>query len=507
MMDPPDEIVEMIINSIIEPDPDYIYHPGDQTPEENFVKITSRLYNVNRWWWNPIFLVSMVNRRFRRICLPILFQHMLFAPYEDRQKEETERSETELFSNVLGHHAHLARFVRHVRMHARLIDDKLQPTHHHQLIVDTLAKFPNLELVELEGSVTIHNNGDWAPEILTVIEAANRHPNSSLRIVYFDSMQLSNFPPPISLSRMVLSHSFGGDLADLSQHLDRGLGVMSLAWLDGDQYTKTYPGLEELDGVVHIPPKVLSDFLKRHPKLKKVTKLIMTDWVTQTPWGKELQAALQPNTLICSQNIGLEIVRAQRDEWHLLKVTLEFKVTKASDIVDIMSKLALPHVRILTLDFDAGAITDEDLDTVPPDKLVPKNCPNLYSFGLPEVIFRCISRRWYPNRPAENLDTGNSTLRSEEGDVAHVKDLQPFCENISVILGKSLRKLQYVYLDIPWVDVGKYSLYGKQLRRRGEAYHRHMEQVNPGRVGPRVEVLRLKIWWNLRGEIRTDFKF
>ncbi|KAK7447093.1 hypothetical protein VKT23_014306 [Stygiomarasmius scandens] len=110
MMDPPDEIVEMIINSIIEPDPYYIYHPGDQTPEALFVKITSCLYNVNNR--NPIFAVSMVNRRFRRICLPILFQHMLLAPYEDRQKEETERSETELFSNVLGRHAHLARFVR-----------------------------------------------------------------------------------------------------------------------------------------------------------------------------------------------------------------------------------------------------------------------------------------------------------------------------------------------------------------------------------------------------------
>jgi len=246
-------------------------------------------------------------------------------------------------------------------MHARFIHTELQPTHHHQLIVDTLAKFPNLELVELEGSVTIHNNGDWAPEILTVIEAANRHPNSSLRIVYFDSMQLSNFPPPISLSRMVISDGLGGDLIDLSQHLDRGLGVMSLAWLDGDQYTKTYPGLEELDGVVHIPPKVLSDFLKRHPKLKKVTRLVMTDWVTQTPWGKELQAALQPNTLICSRDIEQEIVRAQKDEWHLLNVSLQLKVTKASDIVDIMSKLLLPHVRNLSLEFDASAVTDEDL--------------------------------------------------------------------------------------------------------------------------------------------------
>ncbi|KAK7447097.1 hypothetical protein VKT23_014310 [Stygiomarasmius scandens] len=277
---------------------------------------------------------------------------------------------------------------------------------------------------------------------------------------------------------------------------------MSLAWLRGDQYTKTYPGLEELSGVVHVPPKVLSDFLKRHPKLKKVKGLVITDWVTQTPWGKELQAALQPNTLICSQDIEQQIVHTQKDEWHLLNVSLQLKVTKASDIVDIMSKLVLPHVWNLSLDFDASAVTDEDLDTVPLDKLVPKNCPNLDSFRLPEVVFRCISKRWYPNQLAESLDTGNSALQSEEGDVAHIKDLQPFCENISVILSKSLRKLKYVYLDIPWVDVGKYSLYSQKLRGSREAY-----QVNPGRVGPRVEVLRLKIWRSLHGEIWSDFKF
>ncbi|KAK7447012.1 hypothetical protein VKT23_014225 [Stygiomarasmius scandens] len=111
MMDIPDEILAEIINGIIEPDPDHIYNVGDQTPDELFVKITSQLYNVNNQ--NPINAASMVNRRFRRICLPVLFRHMYLAPYRDHQDEETEdQSETEQFCNMLGRHAHLAHFVR-----------------------------------------------------------------------------------------------------------------------------------------------------------------------------------------------------------------------------------------------------------------------------------------------------------------------------------------------------------------------------------------------------------
>ncbi|KAK7447011.1 hypothetical protein VKT23_014224 [Stygiomarasmius scandens] len=201
----------------------------------------------------------------------------------------------------------------------------------------------------------------------------------------------------MSLSRMIFSSGLGFLLEPLRH---RGLGVLSLRLPD---YTETYPALEEIcEAETIIPSGILSDFLKRHPKLKKVTGLIVTNWVSQIPWGNDLQA-----TLLVPRDDFLTIVRVQ-NEWHFLNVALQFKVSSAMDIVDVMSKLVLPHARELILDFEVGAFTGEDLNTLPIDKFVPKNCPQLYDF---EIIFRCISKRQHSTQSTENLDAKDCALQ------------------------------------------------------------------------------------------------
>ncbi|KAK7447010.1 hypothetical protein VKT23_014223 [Stygiomarasmius scandens] len=418
MMDIPDEILAEIINGIIEPDPDHIYNVGDQTPVELFVQINSRLYNVNNQ--NPICAVSMVNRHFRRICLPVLFRHMYLAPYRDHQDEETEdQSETERFCNMLGRNAHLAHFVRHILLDLSWYS--IRRDGYYRLVLNILARFPNLELMELMGDATCYDQ-------VTIIEAVNRYPCPSLRIVYRDFRALEELakypPPPMSLSRLIFSSGLGYRLESLRH---RGLGVLSLFFPLADRYTETYPALEEIWGAETIPSGILSDFLKRHPKLKKVMGLIVTNWVSQIPWGDELQA-----TLLVPRDVDdfLTIVRVQ-NEWHFLNVALQFKVSSALDIVDVMSKLMLPHARKLILDFEVGAVTGEDLNTLPIDKFVPKNCPQLYNF---EIIFRCISKRQHSTQSTENSDAKDSALQS--------RDMSKFFSNIVTILNQPLKRLK-----------------------------------------------------------------
>ncbi|KAK7447006.1 hypothetical protein VKT23_014219 [Stygiomarasmius scandens] len=464
----PTEILQTIIDAIIEPNPLYRYNAGDQTHNALFVKIDSRLYNVNfDYFWNPIYAMSMVNRRFRQICLPALFGHVHLALHEDYldDSEETDQSETERFSSVLGRHPHLAQFVRHVLLTCA---DRYN---HQQLVINILAKFPNLKLVEISSHV-----GDWRSEMSTVVEAANRHPCPSLQIVYLgasETTEIARHPPTISLSRIAVAT--WDNRYDVSQHLTKGLHILELLWPRGSWYTKTYPGLQNVSyWNEYISPGDFCDFLVRHPMLKKVIpgQTATSSWNAQTPWGQKLLAALEPHPCVISSDNT--IVQVRKDEWHFLSIVLKFKIAHASSIVDILSKINLPHVEDLSLDLEDedNCITDAELvrnwmvilqeimlinaikDTLPLDNLIPRNCPRLEVFHLPEIIFRCISRRPYPTQSAESADDAITQL-----------DLRPFCEDFSFTLCQSLKNLRYVFYRIPRGDIviAKYSLGRRQV--------------------------------------------
>ncbi|KAK7447008.1 hypothetical protein VKT23_014221 [Stygiomarasmius scandens] len=446
-IDLPTEILQTIIDATIEPNPYHRdrYNTGDQTPNTLFVKINSRLYNDNfDYLWNPIYAMSMVNRRFRQLCLPVLFSHVHFALHENGS-EKTEQSEMKRLSTVLGRNTHLAQFVRHVLLGSRY--------NHQQLVINILAKFPNLKLVEISNRVK-----DWRSEMSTVVEAANRHPCPSLQIVYFcvSAKEIARHPPTISLSRIAIETWDDGH-HDPSQHLSKGLHILKLQWPTGLWYTKTYPGLQNVSyWDEYISPGDFCDFLARHPELKKVVsgRTATSSWTAQTPWGQKLLAALEPHP--CAISSDYTIVQVRKDDWHFFRVVLKLKIAHASSIVDILSKINLPHAEYLDLDLEDGddSITDAELDTLSLDNLIPRNCPHLETFYLPEIIFRCISRRWYPTQSAESAV-----------DAATQLDLRPFCEDFSFTLGRSLKNLRYVFYGIPRGDVvtAKYSLYCHQV--------------------------------------------
>jgi len=118
MMDLPDELIQRIIDTLTNP---YIIepHPTELSPstrwpsDEIFLKVTMRVQKDDKGAnsINPLYYLSVVNHRIRRICFPVLFNRVCLE-LEPASLYPHPAREMDQFSCILEKNAHLKHFIR-----------------------------------------------------------------------------------------------------------------------------------------------------------------------------------------------------------------------------------------------------------------------------------------------------------------------------------------------------------------------------------------------------------
>ncbi|THU79904.1 hypothetical protein K435DRAFT_516044 [Dendrothele bispora CBS 962.96] len=159
-----------------------------------------------------LYQMSLVNHRFRRLSLPILFKNIRFEfRLVSYQVDDIElKPEVQHLMKALKCNAHLAPLIRKIYIvyydgsgnHPRYFGHfEYRKDLETSLIVDVLSRCTNLEYLELPRHIVF---GDIVHQHL-IIEALNRHPSDKLRLKFQgleERSSVSGFHP-MSLSRVI----------------------------------------------------------------------------------------------------------------------------------------------------------------------------------------------------------------------------------------------------------------------------------------------------------------
>ncbi|THU91269.1 hypothetical protein K435DRAFT_863525 [Dendrothele bispora CBS 962.96] len=277
--DLPDELLHRIIESLAL---DQFYFLEIETYYKPFRNPSSS---------HPVDSVSLVNRRLRRLSLPILFRKVSIRYVDDAER-------IQCLMEVLKYNMHLMPLIRELSVQVlfEYIDGK-KPVILLLAAVDVLSRCTGLERLDLPR--TELGRGDQRP----IIEALNNHPSDNIRLqfmsVKFVVPESFNALRSISLSR-VICHWKRHLCSDqkMKTLLAQGLSIQSI-WLpedvDDSWMDMTYPGLTEITGWNGNERSLQStiDFLLRHPLLEEIG-LDETHKCDLTPWHVAFASKLYP---------------------------------------------------------------------------------------------------------------------------------------------------------------------------------------------------------------------
>ncbi|THU77517.1 hypothetical protein K435DRAFT_973938 [Dendrothele bispora CBS 962.96] len=234
--------------------------------------------------------VSLVNRRLRRLSLPMLFRKVSI-----QYLENTER--LHCLMEVFKQNMHLMPLIRElsIRVSFKYITSKESVT---LLLTDVLSRYTGLEHLDLPELRT--DPGNLRP----VIEALNSHPSDNVRLQFVsikcgDPESLNNLRS-ISLSRVICriwERSRCSD-QDMKTLLAQGLSIRSIwrdEYVDDSWMDMTYPGLTRIKGWSGNERSLQStiDFLLHHPLLEKI-ELDRAHECDMTPWHVTFASKMYP---------------------------------------------------------------------------------------------------------------------------------------------------------------------------------------------------------------------
>ncbi|KAF5328922.1 hypothetical protein D9758_016822 [Tetrapyrgos nigripes] len=413
--------------------------------------------------------LSRVDRRLRRISLPILFRHVhfFFCRRPDRRMQAPIDPEEILdFQEAFKNNVHLASMIRFdfARIFSMiLLITGLLDTRHVKIttrsttyvgikcellvpfLIDIVQACPGLERLELP--FVFHLN-PWKAFTLPLFDAIHEHPNPKLRAVLNSPSQLgftgaSTASPPVSLSRVlcldVIAHMRVLPLQVLSLLLEAGLHFEGVSLCLSDMHTLTFPGLCKVNNWrIILSHQEFEDFMARHPLLDMVhvwySKSISTFVQENLPWTAKSLAAI-PSKYCCELDGSVAVRqhgRGSGSEWHIEFASLAFSVTVPEELPDAMNALANAFPRVLDLKLDIRFDSEDDqypvLDMSDITELLAKSFPLAWSFYLGDFVI-------------------NSLIRSLGSEHAVPAACRVFCETLASF--PSMRNLKRIAFNVP----------------------------------------------------------
>ncbi|THU82087.1 hypothetical protein K435DRAFT_844492, partial [Dendrothele bispora CBS 962.96] len=271
---------------------------------------SSRLLDLDLY---PVDSMSLVNRRFRRLSLPILFREINIVAFLRRAND---REQFHRLMEVLKLNTHLMSLIRNVKIiYNTRLDHRRPMDLEAQLIVDVLSRFTRLERLDLPNLIKLGHQNQRP-----IIEALNSHPSDNIRLQFmsteeqsFDYLDFDHLRS-ISLSRVVCRDWYIESCSDqgMKTWLAQGLNIKRMEsrsrmrfvddnWMDG-----TYPGLTSIYSWNGNQRSLQStiDFLLRHPLLKTI-QLERAHECDATPWRVTFASKMYPYSFkIVKRDIG-----------------------------------------------------------------------------------------------------------------------------------------------------------------------------------------------------------
>ncbi|THU91272.1 hypothetical protein K435DRAFT_863527 [Dendrothele bispora CBS 962.96] len=325
----------------------------------NFYKVTPIKIHMrhkpfrNRCLSHPVDPVSLVNRRLRRLSLPILFRKVCIRPYYSNAHVSDILS---LMLEALKHNT-LMPLIRELSIDlkgcapVRSCEDPVT-----LLLIDVLSRCTRLEHLGLPE--TELGYGDQRP----IIEALNSHSSENIRLQFmsieFDAPESFNALRSLSLSRVICQNWQRRHCSDqeMKALLAQGLNIQSIdrsRYVDGSWMDGNYPGLTRIYGWNGNERSLQStiDFLLRHPLLERIGP--EAHECDMTPWHATFASKMYPYS---------------------------FKIDKWNGVVKINGEWLYDNIKITFLD----DIAHGDVETV--ETMVrtlrkalpqPSDCPHL----------------------------------------------------------------------------------------------------------------------------------
>ncbi|THU83696.1 hypothetical protein K435DRAFT_843931 [Dendrothele bispora CBS 962.96] len=244
---------------------------------------------------HPVDSVSLVNRRLRRLSLPILFGKV--SIYYANGVKRFQR-----LMEALKHNMHLMPLIRELSIDFKVFRQSCGRITGEDpvtlLLIDVLSRCTGLEHLDLpETDFGIDN-------LRPILGALNNHPSDNIRLQFVSIerrfSELTNTLQSISLSRVICRiwkwrHCSDQEMKTL---LAQGLSIWSIrrdGYIDDSWMDMTYPGLTKINGWNGNERSLQStiDFLLRHPLLEKIG-LGRTHECDMTPWHVAFSSKMYP---------------------------------------------------------------------------------------------------------------------------------------------------------------------------------------------------------------------
>ncbi|THU84229.1 hypothetical protein K435DRAFT_870468 [Dendrothele bispora CBS 962.96] len=300
--DLPDELLQEVIEFL------NLFQTHPITIQDCPSPASSRLLDLDLY---PVDSMSLVNRRFRRLSLPILFREINIVAFLRRAND---REQFHRLMEVLKLNTHLMSLIRNVKIIYTGLDSRRPMDLEAQLIVDVLSRFTRLERLDLPSLIKLGHQNQRP-----MIEALNSHPSDTIRLQFmsteeqsFDYLDFDHLRS-ISLSRVVCRDWYIESCSDqgMKTWLAQGLNIKRMSrsgmrsvddnWMDG-----TYPGLTLIYSWNGNQRSLQStiDFLLRHPLLN-IIELDRAHECDTTPWRVTFASKMYPYSFkIVKRDIG-----------------------------------------------------------------------------------------------------------------------------------------------------------------------------------------------------------
>ncbi|KIK65048.1 hypothetical protein GYMLUDRAFT_383004 [Collybiopsis luxurians FD-317 M1] len=336
-----------------------------------------------------LLALSVVNRRMRRICLPLLFANIHIRNVEDAEK-------------LRDHYSLCSTFTKTLKLAIR--EEKGQ-----NILCQVLPNLKRLSYVD---------SNDCDPN-LALLQAILEHPTVSAVLVHDLPAGCFFF----SLSKMVLNETVGfpEPVEGMKGFLDRGMKIAGLRLYDPHLLNESF-GLQTLEGLqevililsrLFVPFTWLPALTEAHPHLRK---LCLRDerqlyFVRHSPpfIGHFIEECRRRelNELFDIKEVGLSRAVSQPDQqgWHVTRIILII-TSRGNSLTELLRLIAssFPELESLSLDF-----TKHD-SIYPIDDIVDALC----SFSHLRYLYLYQIFKRLEARHEEPLERLNSYARAEE---------------------------------------------------------------------------------------------
>ncbi|KAK7473097.1 hypothetical protein VKT23_001197 [Stygiomarasmius scandens] len=344
--------------------------------------------------------LSLVDKRFRQITLPILFCCVKFSFCRGYRPQGAVNPQEPLdFQQRLKQYAHTAQFIRHVKFTTYYISGS--QSNQIQILAfvsDVIRTCPKLERLEL---LRLHDSELEKDYVSSFLAAFNEHPNPNFRAVISRSYDHRTLPTTISLSRITFRclDSVDTYLLDL---LRRGVHVEEVSFCAEGCHRWTYPGLRSINKwEIVISPQMFHEFVSRHPLLDIVTvpedmPLLVHE---SFPWStKALSDVLSHYACTLGTTTA---VRQKTAEWQIDSTSVSLMVSSSEELPDMLISLGkafpgLHHIK-LEVNLKSGDEFGLVLDTSDLINLLATSFSKAWSIHLGQFVLTNLIRTWQPH--------------------------------------------------------------------------------------------------------------